>query len=105
VCLDPVLLLPTQRDRALLSQLQHPVGEVQRVERKSSAIRKAGRSCEWETRRGKDKKENPRSLMKSDKAQVDQKCWSLQSGQQIVFAARTLAGWQLRVFGKEQDIK
>jgi len=39
------------------------------------------------------------------KAQVEKKCPSLQSGQQIVFAARTLAGWQLRVFGKEQDIK
>jgi len=39
------------------------------------------------------------------KAQVDKKCLALQSGQQIVFAARTHAGWQLRVFGMEQDIK
>jgi hypothetical protein len=39
------------------------------------------------------------------KAQVEKKCSSLQSGQQIVAAAKTLPGWQIRVFGKEQDIK
>ena len=51
---------------------------------------------------GKHEEENPRSLMKSDKSTGGQ---SGQSGQQNVFAARTLPGWQLRVFGKEQDIK
>jgi len=40
--------------------------------------------------------------MKSDKSTGGQ---SGQSGQQIVSAAKTLTGWQLRVFGKEQDIK
>jgi len=49
------------------------------------------------------KKKTPKVWWKVIK--VDQKCSSLQSGQQIVFAARTLASWQLWVFGKEQDIK
>jgi len=43
--------------------------------------------------------------MKSDKSTSGQKMFGLTSGQQIVFAARTHAGWQLRVFGMEQDIK
>ena len=51
------------------------------------------------------KKKTPKVWWKVIKAQVEKKCSSLQSGQQIVSAAKTLTGWQLRVFGKEQDIK
>ena len=74
-------------------------------------------SCWGSTKGGKEERRHKKVLedlvngktpevwWKVIKAQVDKKCLALQSGQQIVFAARTHAGWQLRVFGMEQDIK
>jgi len=41
MCFHPLLFVTTQRDRALLSQLQHPLGEVQGLERKSSSLKKS----------------------------------------------------------------
>ena len=65
---------------------QHPVGEVQRVERKSGAIRKCWKIL-W---MGNTKRKTPEVWWKVIKAQVDKQYSSQQSGQQIVFAARTL---------------